>query len=168
MHHLQSHWNICKENWCKLKEMYCGIQTNQYLCQLRGIWPSKSPPSYSHMYMTYKKSLNCENYKLLLFLEPQKKTLCVCHLSIFSSLLLSCMPVSTPMVIIHTLISDNKRNSIICDPWLGHCSLGILKKYLCDKSKGHWRDIYSFSHSFINLVRLSASQPVNKFVRHVL
>ena len=76
---------------------------------------------------------------LLLFLEPQQKTPCVCHLSIFSSLLISCMPVSALMAIIHTLFSDNKRNSIICDPWLGHCSLGILKKYLCDKSKGHRR-----------------------------
>ena len=53
----------------------------------------------------------------------------VCHLSIFSSLLIRCMPVSALMTIIHTLSSDNKRNSIICDPWLEHCSLGILKKY---------------------------------------
>ena len=95
MHHLQSHWNICKENWCKLKEMYCRIQTNQQRYQLRGIWPSM--------------------------------------------LLINCMPT-------HAFIYLNKRNSIICDPWLGHYSLGILKKYLCDKSKGHWRDIYSFSH----------------------
>ena len=152
MHHLQSHWNICKENWCKLIEMYCRIQTNQQRFQLRGIWPSKSPPSYSDMYMTYKKVWTVKTIIAVILRTAAKNTM-FCHLSIFSSLLISCMPVSALMAIIHTLFSDNKRNSIICDPWLGHCSLGILKKYLCDKSKGHWRDIYSFSHSFINLVR---------------
>ena len=81
--------------------------------------------------LTWNVHINCENK------EPQQKTACVCHLSVFSSLLLSYMPVSALMAIIHTLLSDNKRNSILCDPWLGHCSLGILKKYLCDKSKGH-------------------------------
>ena len=104
MHHLQSHWNMCKENWFKLKEMYCRIQTNQQRCQLRGIWPSKSLPSYSHMYMTYKKVWTVKT-----IICNQQKTLFVCHLSIFSSLLISCMPVSTLMAIIHTLFSDNKR-----------------------------------------------------------
>ena len=56
MHHLQSHWNICKENWCKLKEMYCRIQTNVSSdVSFRGICPSKIPPSYFHVYMTSKK-----------------------------------------------------------------------------------------------------------------
>ena len=69
----------------------------------------------------------------------------VCYLSIFSSLLISCIPVRALMTIILPFSSDNKRNLIICDPWWRLCSLGIMKKYffpfyfriLCEKSMGH-------------------------------
>ena len=69
----------------------------------------------------------------------------VCYLSIFSSLLISCIPVRALMTIILPFSSDNKRNLIICDPWWRLCSLGIMKKYffpfyfhiLYDKSMGH-------------------------------
>ena len=51
-------------------------------------------------------------------------------LAFFRSLLISCMPVSAVMAIMYMLFIYNKRISIICDPWLGHCILGILKRYL--------------------------------------
>ena len=102
---------------------------------LEGFAPVKS----RHLIRVHdlSKSQNCKNNNLLLFLELLQKKLLCCHPSIFSSCFISCMPVSALMAIIHPLFSDNKRNSIICDPCLGHCSLGILIKYLCDKSKGH-------------------------------
>ena len=69
----------------------------------------------------------------------------VCYLSIFSSLLISCIPVRALMAIILPFSSDNKRKLIICDPWWRLCSLEIMKKYffpfyfhiLCDKSMRH-------------------------------
>ena len=69
----------------------------------------------------------------------------VCYLSIFSSLLISCIPVRALMAIILPFSSDNKRNLIICDPWWRLCSPGIMKKYffpfyfhiLYDKSMRH-------------------------------
>ena len=72
------------------------------------------------------------------------------------------MPVSALMAIIHTLFSDNKRNSIICDPWLGHCSLGILKKKSVTNQKGIGETLF---HSVIHLLIFPVSQSVNKSVR---
>ena len=43
-------------------------------------------------------------------------------------LFISCMPVSALMAIIHILSRNNNRNSIVYDPGLGHCGLGILKR----------------------------------------
>ena len=71
------------------------------------------------------------------------------------------MPVSALMAIIHTLFGDNKRNSIICDPWLGHCSLGILKKISVTNQKGIGETLF---HSVIYLLIFSGSQSVSQSV----
>ena len=96
----------------------------------------------------------------------KKKTPCVCHLNIISSLLISCIPVSALMVIIYSLSSDNKMNSIIYDPWLGHWSLGILKKYFffsfifSVKIKRALKR-HAFIHSIIHLLIWSGNQSVS-------
>ena len=99
------------------------------------IWPPEWSPAavtaVQHANTTKKK-----RYKIFQFISPCRNR---CQ-----------TPRITLMGIIYTFSSDNKRNSIIRDPWLGLCSLGILKNLLfsfcflilCDKSKGHWRTIY--------------------------
>ena len=72
------------------------------------------------------------------------------------------MPVSALMAIIATLFSDNKRNSIICDPWLGHCSRGILKKNTSVTNQKGIEE--TFIHSVANLLILSGSQSVSQSV----
>ena len=72
------------------------------------------------------------------------------------------MPVSALMAIIDTLFSDNKRNSIICDPWLGHCSRGILKKNTSVTNQKGIEE--TFIHSVVNLLILSGSQSVSQLV----
>ena len=80
------------------------------------------------------------------------------HLSIFSSLLISCLPISALKAIIHTLFSDNKRNS-----WLGH-----LKKIPLFLSFPHslWQIKRTLErNSFIHLLIWSGSQLIKKSVR---
>ena len=76
-YHLQSNWNTRKENWCKIKEMYCRRKHKcQRQCQLRMTHPPprKILPFYSHVSMTTVKNCNRENINSLLFLELQHIT----------------------------------------------------------------------------------------------
>ena len=79
------------------------------------------------------------------------------------------MPVSALMANIHMLSSNNNRNSIICDPGLGHCGLGILKRIPLRQIKRALKR--HFFHSVIHLLILSGSQSVSQSIslcgRHV-
>ena len=86
-YHLQSNWNTYIENWCKAKHKESTNASSDLSPE--GLAPVKSRhfiPMYSWQ---LSKSYNCENNNFLLLLEPQQITPSVCHVSIFSSLLIS-------------------------------------------------------------------------------
>ena len=173
---------------------YCSLESRNvsllcllfhYICInkhiLHNYFPSFGPIFFFFNYLLFRltEAKVTENWLLqahgLTYLQTLRQCNAkVCHLSIFSSLLIRCMPVSALMTIIHTLSSDNKRNSIICDPWLEHCSLGILKKYFYSfiftfsvTSQGGIEEtfIHSVIHVLIWSLSQSVSQLVNKSVR---
>ena len=114
------------------------IRSTVLLAEFR-VWIVIWPPDWSPTAVTAVQHANTTKktrYKIFQFILPCRNR---CQ-----------TPRITLMGIIYTFSSDNKRNSIIRDPWLGLYSLGILKNLLfsfcylilCDKSKGHWRTIY--------------------------
>ena len=132
MHHLQSHWIMCKENRCKLKEMYCRIQTNQQRCQRRGICPSKIPPSYSRVYMTSKKVRTVKIIICCYSLNRSKKHHVFVTLAFFL-LCFSAACLSVPW-------------------WQSYTRLSVIIKGTPSYVIFGWDTFYSFSHPFINFV----------------